>query len=100
MPGTGGTPVTLGRYIRYRGLDSTFTLNRMEGESCPPLARQGTPVRPPRFSLSAPPAREDSPLSVSLEALPGFQAAVGRGRQYTAGLCAAGIRRLPEVREA
>jgi len=28
------------------GLDSTITLNRME-ESCPLLARQGTPVRPP-----------------------------------------------------
>ena len=30
----------------------------------------------------------------------GFQAAVGRGRQDTAGLCATGIRRLPEMRSA
>ncbi len=53
-----------------------------------------------RQAINAPPAREDSPLSVGLEALPGFQAAVGRGRQDTAVLCAARIRRLPEVREA
>ena len=52
---------------------------------------------PRRFSLSAPSAREVATLSVGLEALPGFQTAVGRGRQDTAGLCAAGIRRLPEV---
>jgi hypothetical protein len=52
------------------------------------------------FSLSAPSAREGFTLSVGLEVLPGFQAAVGRGRQDTAGLCAAGIRRLPEVRQA
>jgi hypothetical protein len=46
------------------------------------------------------PAREDATLSVGLEALPGFQAAVGRGRQDTAGLWATGIRRLPEMRSA
>ena len=34
-------------------------------------------------------------LSVGVEALPDFQAAVGRGRLDAAGLCAAGIRRLP-----
>jgi len=53
-----------------------------------------------RFSLLAPSARENATLSVGIEALPGVQAAVGRGRQDTAGLCATGIRRLPEVREA
>ena len=53
-----------------------------------------------RFSLSAPSAREDATLSVGVEALPGFQAAVGRGRQDTAGLCATGIRGLPEVWQA
>ena len=43
-------------------------------------------------NVEGPLAREDSTLSVGLEVLPGFQAAVGRGRQDAAGLCAAEIR--------
>ena len=34
-----------------------------------------------RFSLSAPSAREDSPLSVGVETLPGIQTEVDRGGQ-------------------
>jgi hypothetical protein len=45
---------------------------------------------PQCFSISVPSAREDAPLSVGIEALPSVQAAVGRGRQDVAGLCAAG----------
>ena len=79
-------------------LDSTFTLNRMEANHVHRWHGKERLRGLRRFSLSAPSAREDATLSVGVEALPGFQAAVGRRRQDATGLCAAGIRRLPELR--
>ena len=78
-------------------LDSAFTLNRMEANHvhCRYSKKRLRGLR--RFLLSAPSAREDVTLSIGVEALPGVQAAVGRGRQDTAGLCVTGIRRLQSL---
>ncbi len=66
--------------------DSAFTLSRMEANHIHRRYGKDRLRGLRRFSLPAPSAREDATLSVGVEALPDFQAAVGRGRQDTAGL--------------
>ncbi len=58
-------------------LDSTFTLNRMEANHVHHWYGKECLCGPRCFSLSAPSAREDAPLSVGVETLPGVQAEVG-----------------------